>query len=296
MLLFPHAKINLSLYITGRRPDGYHELDTVFLPLDLTDRLEITPAKELRFSCSVSGLETEDNLVLMAWRLMAERFGIGPAAIRLEKKIPQEAGLGGGSADAAAMLQGLNEMFGTGLDRMQLSDLGRELGADVPAQLWEVPVRGRGNGGEICPWEAAPAYSFVLLKPSEGFSTPALYRAWDEAKKAEGGTGEDEAVRRQLELRKALAGGDPSRLARCLHNDFETVLPAPEKKTVRRAGTYLKKSGALRTLLCGSGSTVAGLFEDMEKRDRAAVSLAAKIPPDWSVYACDSLSEAKTLC
>ena len=296
MRLLPHAKINLSLYITGRRPDGYHELDTVFLPLGLHDTLLIRPAEELSFSCSVPGLETVDNLVLKAWRLMNESFGIGPAAIRLEKKIPSQAGLGGGSADAATMLLGLNELFGTGLDRMQLSGLGGRLGADVLAQLWDVPVRGLGNGGEICPWEAVPAYSFVLLKPPEGFSTPAMYRAWDEAKNAAGSAGEDDTARRQRELREALAGGDPSRLAPCLHNDFEAVLPASEKKTVRRAGTFLKKSGALRTLLCGSGSTVAGLFQDAEKRDRAAASLAAKLPPDWSVHACDSLSEAKTLC
>ncbi len=296
MLLYPHAKVNLSLFITGRRPDGYHELDSVFLPLGLCDRLEIVPAEELSFSCSVPELETESNLVLKAWRLMAERFGIGPAAIRLQKRIPSQAGLGGGSADAAAALRGLNELFQTGCTPEQLAVLGAGLGADVPAQLWDVPVRGRGNGGEICPWGPAPAYSFVLLKPAEGFSTPAMYRAWDAAAEAAGPADGREPERWQKELKEALESGDPVRLAACLHNDFEAVLPVREKKIVRQAGAILKKSGCLRTLLCGSGSTVLGLFENETLRDRAAEEMTEQIPAGWSAYACNSLSEAEKLC
>ncbi len=297
MLLFPHAKINLSLYITGRRPDGYHELDTVFLPLDLTDRLEITPAGELRFSCSVSGLETEDNLVLKAWRLMAERFGIGPAEIRLEKKIPSEAGLGGGSADAAAMLLGINELFGLKRERSELAELGAVLGADVPAQLYDQPVRGRGNGGQIEAWDPVPVYPFMLLKPAAGFSTPAMYRAWDEwAGQQKPDSREEQTEAGQQALRAALRTGDPLLLAPHLRNDFETVLSGREKKTADKAAALLRKNGALETLLCGSGSTVLGLYEDRKQRDKAWERLSSRIPAGWKLFACDSLGKADSLC
>ena len=94
MKLYPHAKINLSLYITGRRPDGYHELDTVFLPVSLCDELKLEKAESFSFSCPGLPLPAGDNLAVKAWRLMQEHFGIGPVRMELSKRIPSEAGLG----------------------------------------------------------------------------------------------------------------------------------------------------------------------------------------------------------
>ena len=157
MIYETRAKVNLTLEIIGRRDDGWHMLDTVFWPLSLGDRIfaERLPSG-LVFSCSDRTLETEGNLAVRAFRLMQERFGFeGGLSLHLEKRVPSQAGLGGGSGDAACVLKICNEVFGLGLPKKQLAELGAKLGADVPALVYDVPTRGRGTGTEVTPVSTA---------------------------------------------------------------------------------------------------------------------------------------------
>ena len=286
MKLYPHAKINLSLYITGRRPDGYHELDTVFLPVTLCDELELEKAERFSFSCPGLPLLPQDNLAVKAWKLMRDTYGIDPVRMELLKQIPSEAGLGGGSADAAAVLLGCRKLFGLEAETDALVQLGRQLGADVPAQLFNGPTRGLGTGTKLTEIKEAASFFFLIVKPPAGFSTPAMYRRWDERR--EGGLSAREAAARQRMLQQALKSGEAAALAACLENDFEKVLQGGGKTLLEAAKGLLKEAGALGSLLSGSGSAVFGLFDSESVRDTAKDILETKLPEGWKLFACES--------
>ena len=138
MITFPHAKINIGLQVTERRPDGYHNLDTVFYPIPIHDALEVIVAEGADYDCRlhISGIEIagnpDTNLVVRAYRLLAADYALPPVDIYLHKHIPTGAGLGGGSADASFMLRLLNEMFALGITTEQLEAYATQLGADCP--------------------------------------------------------------------------------------------------------------------------------------------------------------------
>ena len=294
MILYPRAKINLSLYITGKRPDGYHTIDTVFQPLTLCDRLCLEEAREDLFSCSDPALETPENLVITAVRRLRGCVAFPPAAASLEKHIPSQAGLGGGSADAAAVLAGLNELYSLGLDRPELEQIGAEIGADVPALLHQGPTRGRKTGTLLTALASRSQMFFLIVKPSVSCPTAAMYRSWDE----KGGTSVSlsEIESRQKALEAALAAGDVRTVAGLLHNDFESVLSGEAADAFDRIRQALQKAGAAGTGLCGSGSAVYGLFETSEKRDAACEALRSVFPADWRLYPCESLREDPVPC
>ena len=182
------AKLKLSLRIEGRREDGFHELETLMVPVpDLHDLLEVEPAEEFSFSCDQEGVPTDEgNLVGKAVRSCEKTTG-KPCrlAVRLEKQIPHGAGLGGGSSDAAAMLMVLNALSTEKLRMDQLLELAGELGSDVPFFLQGTACRCRGRGEKL---EAAPVEEMdvVLAKPSFGVSTPDAYGRWKDSKELPG--------------------------------------------------------------------------------------------------------------
>ena len=278
---FPHGKVNLSLYITGKRADGYHLVDTIYWPLPLYDYLRLEPSETPRLTSPVSALESPDNLVLKAWQLMRELYGIPPVAFHLEKGIPWEAGLGGGSGDAAAALLALNRLFRLGLTRKKLCEIGGRLGADVPACMMEGPARGRGTGAELEALAATLALPLLIVKPPQGFSTPDMYRAWDEKGEASRSPAEIEAA--QQGLIKALAEGEPRDLLPFLHNDFESVLEGTERAVWEKAAALFQEQGAIKSLLCGSGSGVFGLWETEEARQEAKEKMKTILPEDWQL-------------
>lgn len=149
MILFPNCKINLGLNIVAKRSDGYHNIETIFLPIPLTDCLELTPAHEDSFS--IDGVEldcsAQDNLVVRVLNMLrAEDYDVPPVSIRLTKNIPSGAGLGGGSTDAAFMIKGLNELFHLGLTDEQMAAKVGRLGADCPVFIANQPVYAEGKG------------------------------------------------------------------------------------------------------------------------------------------------------
>jgi 4-diphosphocytidyl-2-C-methyl-D-erythritol kinase len=191
MQLSAPAKINLSFEIKGRRPDGFHEIETLMAPISLADRLVIERTEDsdaTRFSCDDPSLPAgEDNLVVRAAKLFRERTGISDGiAIDLEKKIPHGAGLGGGSSDAASTLLGLNELFGAGLNSEELLQLGAQLGSDVPFFVARSAAICRGRGELVEATSLATNFQLVLFKPEFGVPTPWAYGRWKESRELPG--------------------------------------------------------------------------------------------------------------
>ncbi|MBQ0007843.1 MAG: 4-(cytidine 5'-diphospho)-2-C-methyl-D-erythritol kinase [bacterium] len=179
MLLHPNAKINIGLNIIKKRPDGYHDISTVMYPIPLRDELEITKSKT--FSFSVNGIPLSDdgkeNLVVRAWRLVDEKYKIGTVNMTLRKNIPSGAGLGGGSADAAFTICGLNEIFGIGMSTNEMEKMASKLGADCAFFVKNGPALCKGIGDVMTPIELSlTGMKLVLIKPDISIPTPEAYR------------------------------------------------------------------------------------------------------------------------
>jgi 4-diphosphocytidyl-2-C-methyl-D-erythritol kinase len=252
------AKVNYGLEVRGLRDDGYHEIASVLQSISLADELEIEPSKggfELLFE--PEGVEVgplEENTVYKAWALLWEASGHElPVRVRLHKKIPAGAGLGGGSADAAATLCGMNELFGLGLNYEELRDAGSRIGADVPFCLSGGTVLAEGVGEALTPLPAPPDHHLVLAKPIQSAETGGIYRAYDK-RHAEGRASIHPVV-------AALRSGDLAALAGAVGNDLEPVTTGfvPE---VAAYGRDLLQAGALGAAMTGTGTAVYGIFEE----------------------------------
>src|SRR4051812_12712618 len=192
MQLRAPAKINLSFEVRGRRPDGFHEIETLMVPVSLFDRISIEKTADrdrtIRFSCDDKSIPCgDDNLVVRAARLFQAATGLTRGIeIMLEKTIPHGAGLGGGSSDAASTLMGLNELFGGVLKNHDLTRLAAELGSDVPFFLAQGAAICRGRGEVVEPAPLAKRLKFLLLKPDFGVPTPWAYGRWKDAREIPG--------------------------------------------------------------------------------------------------------------
>ncbi len=251
MVLRPPAKVNLSLDVLGRRPDGYHALRSVMQALDLHDTLEIYPADDLALDCDVPALGGETNLAWRAAILLREETGYrGGARLVLRKRIPIDAGLGGGSSDAATALIGLNRLWGLGLSEERLAALGARLGSDVPFFFYAPTALATGRGETVVPLPPLPRVHVVLLKPHTGVSTRQVFAALTPALYSDGS--QTEAL-----LATLRANLPPS--AWSLSNDLQRtaclLYPA-----VARALDELRAAGASNPLMTGSGSTCYALF------------------------------------
>ncbi len=251
MIVFPNAKINIGLQVLSKLDSGYHEIETIFYPVGLSDALEIIPAKEFTFGSSglpIPG-DSNQNLVIKAYQMMKNRFDIPPVAIHLHKIIPMGAGLGGGSSDAAFTLKVLNEMFSICLTVRQLEDMARELGADCAffIQNKAVFASGRGDRFEIIDLDLSP-YKIVIVKPEIHLST-----AW--------AFSQLKPLRREVSL-KELINYPIQEWQVKIKNDFEEAL-FPKYPEIKNSKEQLLEKGAIYASMTGSGSAVFGLFEDV---------------------------------
>ncbi len=251
------AKLNLFLEVRGRRPDGYHEIETLMVTLDLCDRLtfEDDASGEIRLTCNEPALPVGDeNLVVRAAkRLRAEAGGLRGARIVLEKAIPSEAGLGGGSSDAAATLAGLERLWGLSAGVEALDAIAGVIGADVAFFHHGPAAICRGRGEKVEPVSGSPTYHFVLVRPPFGLSTARVYQRVQLP-----------AVPRVVdETLAGFASGDAEHLGRCLFNRLQPAAESlrPELARVRDALGNLAPQ-VCGALLCGSGSTYFGLCRD----------------------------------
>ena len=259
MILEAHAKVNLTLEVLGKRPDGYHELRTVMAAISLCDTVEAEEAEDVRITADTA-LPT-DNTAYRAAALYQSRYQTGGAHIHIEKRIPSEAGLGGASADAAAALKAMQAFYGAATEK-ELYAMAREIGADVPFCLRGGIALCEGVGEILTP---LPVFScpIVLLKGAGGVSTGALFKA---LKLPTAHVNTDAAV-------NAVKQGDIRALAASLGN----ALQQPAEQTLAEITVNLDRlrdTGALNVCMSGSGSCVYGLFADEAEAKRAALSLA----------------------
>lgn len=268
------AKLNRFLAVLGRRADGFHELELVTTVLegvpDLTDTLEGEPAPALTLEISGptgAGLMADgSNLVIKAWRLLEEAAKRPlPAALRLEKRIPHGAGLGGGSSDAAAALRLGDRMFGLELDEATLLGLAARLGSDVPLFLLGGTVLGLGRGERVFPLRPVPLEPILLVHPGLHVSTPSVYRALQDV---------------GYPFPEALAS-QPEGVAPPWRNDLTgaALWVCPPLAEVRDA---LRDTGG-EPLLCGSGSCWAARYDGAQARDAAAARISG-LQPTWGIW------------
>lgn len=255
------AKINVGLRIVGKRPDGYHDLETLFVAVDLEDRLYAGARPDGEIRLTVEGAPDipagEENLVMRAARLLAARVGGGHGAdLRLVKRIPAGAGLGGGSSDAAAALLALDALWGAGLDEADFHALALALGSDVPFFLRGGTALGRGRGEILTASPPFPPWPILLAVPSFGVATRDAYAAL-----AARLTGVDGGLRM---LQTAVAEGDMKALARHIENDLEAgvLRICPALGGLKRA---LEESGLDLVAMTGSGSAHFGIARDEER-------------------------------
>lgn len=271
MILSAYAKINWALNITGLRPDGYHLLDMVMQRIELHDDLALAPSDGLRLTVNgVPQPDDSDDLVLRAARALNRRCGTAHGArLELTKRVPARAGLGGGSADCAAALTGLNRLWGLGLSDAALRDIGLTLGADVPFCLTGGLARVTGIGEHIAPAAASPEIPLVLVRVGDGLSTGAVFRLWDS------GTFPEIALDAPA-LTDAVAAGDLSAIDRLNAN----ALTAPAIHLMPEIGAAidaLRARGAKAAFMTGSGSTAVGAFENKDAAAMAAARIEGAI-------------------
>ena len=271
------CKVNLLLNILGRRSDGFHELETVFHPVNLCDTLSFAKvASGIQLSCNEAALPVDGgNLVHRATMKFIEASHITDGIrIHLEKRIPMAAGLGGGSGNAASTLLGLNELFGEPLSIAQLHGIAAALGSDVNFFLQTKPALAAGRGEKIEPLEdfaAMRGASFLLIHPGFGISTPWAYRELARYPSALNGT-----PGRAQKLISLLQAGDLATAGREFYNSLEA--PALEKYPVLALyQEFFRENGASATLMSGSGSTTFALFKNQYSAEAIAEKFKAKV-------------------
>ena len=252
MVVFPNAKINLGLYVVEKRTDGFHNLETIFYPVPWRDALEAVPATGNETTLTTTGLAvdapTEKNLVMRAYRLLANEYNLPKLDIYLHKAIPFGAGLGGGSADAAFMLTMLNQLFDLGISEGKLAEYAATLGSDCAFFVYNRPMIASGRGEILSPIEVdLSGYTIVLVKPPFGISTPEAFSG---------------IIPKRPQIALAEAIKQPvERWKDVLFNDFEPHLFCnhPQLAAFKQ---QLYDNGATYAAMSGSGSTIFGIFKD----------------------------------
>ena len=265
-----HAKINLTLDVTGRRENGYHDVCMVMQSIGIYDTVSVSVGTGAGITLHTSRSDLPDDPTNLAYRaavlfLEQTQTVCDGISIEIEKNIPMAAGLAGGSTDAAAVLVLLNELYETGLTEQQLMDIGVKLGADVPFCIAGGTMLAEGIGEQLTRLPNAPQYYVVLCKPQAAVSTPAIYKAIDSA----------EILQRpdNQAMQQAIAAGNAEQVAQLLCNVMQPITAGwhPE---INRICDTMKQNGALNDVMSGSGPSVFGLFDDVQKAQSAYDALA----------------------
>ena len=276
------AKVNLQLSVGPVRPDGYHEIATIFHAVSLYDEVEVAPAERAVVTVTGEGAQSvpagQGNLAMRAADVLAGETGLAektglarPVGISIRKRIPVAAGLAGGSADAAAALVGCNELWRTGLSQAELAVLAARIGSDVAFALAGGTAVGRGRGEQLTPALVSGEYHWVLAFAAGQLSTPEVYRACDRIRAAR-----DAAVTRPRPgtgLLAALRSGDPAEVGPLLSNDLQPAALSLQPD-LRRTLSVGRSAGALGSIVSGSGPTCAFLAADAEQAVDLAVALS----------------------
>lgn len=279
MLRYAPAKINLLLRVLRKRPDGYHDLTSVMQKISLYDELKYTLRPEgIKLSCPGTDLPTDErNLVYRAARLIFNHAGYTAGIdIKLSKSIPEAAGLGGGSSDAATTLMALNDICALGLHKTELMELGTKLGADVPFFIYGTCAIATGIGDKLRSLPDLPKINLVLINPPLPLSTKMVYENLNLRLTKK---------KNNYSIPRFYALGD---IVRELHNDLETVSLQmhPELKNFKQ---MLLDEGALGALMSGSGPTLFGVFADEKSAQEARDAILKKVSGECLVFFAQSL-------
>jgi 4-diphosphocytidyl-2-C-methyl-D-erythritol kinase len=283
------AKINWRLRVMGRRADGFHELRTIFQTITLRDELGFAARddNQLHLTTDSPDIPVDDsNLILRAAIALRKHRGLDSgASIHLKKVIPIEAGLGGGSSNAAIALLGLAHLWKIETNKQELTEIGASLGADVPFFLTGGTALGTGLGTEISPIREVVAEHLLIVKPKAKVATVEAYKALNSPALTKVDNAFILSISRADEQ---FTDSYPS----ALHNDFEPVIfhLNPE---IRRVKDALLRAGARKALLAGSGSSVFGVFDNSVRQGRAIEALEKE--SDWRIFPCATLSRAAYL-
>ncbi len=273
-----YAKINLSMEILGRRPDGYHNIRSLMQSISLYDTISIARSDHLQLKCNDKALETADNLCILAYRALEKYLGtrLVGAEIYLDKKIPYLSGLGGGSADAAGVLTGLNTLLDLRLSATELLSIATEIGSDVPACLMGGLVVATGKGEQLeklAPLEKP--LELVVIKPPVDFSSKYMYELLDKSENF------SDKNYTQLVL-DSFTKDRPY-----LYNGF--TVPCESAEYIDRAIAYLVDAGAAIASMTGAGSAVYGIFADKVSAISAVKKLRHTIGSDHYIAYCSSV-------
>lgn len=251
------AKINLTLDVLDKRPDNYHNIESVFQKISLYDEIYVAKTNEhdwIKININIGNLKEEENIIFQAYKLLRNNFkNIGGVNVTLKKNIPMQAGLGGGSADCGAFLECINSLFELNLTKEKLNEIGMTLGADVPASLYNKPLIAKGIGQKIQEINSNAKFYIIVIKPEFSGNTKKMYEALDN---------KSTIVRKNniKEMKEAIEKADIIKISNNLYNVFESVLENVEdiKKDILEAG-------AMSSLMAGSGSAFFGIFENKDK-------------------------------
>ena len=286
LILPAFAKVNWNLRVRGKRPDGYHEIDTVLQTISLHDTitLSVTDSPGIVFSCDDRLLPTgADNLVYRAARALQVECATGKGAhIRLEKRIPTQAGLGGGSSDAALTLLGLTYLWEANAPVQKLLEIASELGADVPFFFFCGTAQGVGTGKDLAPLGDTPDQFLLVVKPNASMPTSVTYKSLQARSLTS-------AEAKTILSSSAQGEISDSFDSKVLQNDFEQVVFELEPE-IKRAKVALMKAGAEAALLAGSGSAVFGIFHSGDAQERAIQMI--ELEAGWRVFPCRTVKRS----
>ena len=266
-----YGKINLGLDVIRKRPDGYHDLDMVMQMVDVYDDVTLTRLEgtEIVVRTDTAVLSNgKDNLAYMAAKTLMDEFGIVQGLeITIRKRIPIAGGMAGGSSDCAATLTGVNQMFNLELSKEELMERGVRLGADVPYCILGGTAIARGIGEILTPLPTPPKCHVIIAKPPVSVSTAFVY----------GNIKPDEIEKRpDIEaMVSAIKAQDLYKLAKSLYNVMEDIT-VPQYPVIQEIKTIMLENGALNSIMSGSGPTVFGLYDDIEKAEQTVKLLKAK--------------------
>lgn len=256
------AKVNLCLSILEKRPDNYHNLESVFQKINLYDEmwLEKTNASNIEIESDIKNVNLEDNIIYKAYQKLKEQFpNLTGVKVTLNKKIPMQAGLAGGSTDCASFLIAMKKLFELNISDEELEKIGSSLGADVVPCMYNGVVKAEGIGNIITKINSDFKYYLVIIKPKACGSTKEMYEKLDNRQFIK--------ALRTNQIVEALTEKNIDKLAQNLYNDFEEV--SKEFEETEMAKEMLMKNNALNTLLAGSGACVFGIFKNKEDAKKA---------------------------
>lgn len=270
IFLKPRAKINLNLEITGKRPDNYHNINSVFQKISLYDELYIYKLKtdEFILETNFAELNNKDNIIYKAYESLKNKYkSISGVKVILNKKIPMKAGLGGGSTDCASFILGINKLFNLNLSKEEIEQISKKLGADVVPCLYNKAILAEGIGDVITKINTNFKYYILIIRPNMSCSTKEMYNKIDE---------KNSILQKNTtkEIIKALETNNINLLTKNMYNVFEEAIE--DKLILNKIKNELMEKGACGSLMTGSGSCIYGIFDTKENLKRAYKNLKEK--------------------